>query len=125
MAKQKNSVLKRYRITFYERIISEWDPDQVNEILSPIEVKQYTKRQAEFVGRKHLRKLGYVGRDNYYGSVEYKYECHAEEIGIVSEEEKLKDKEKKERKKNRKKREKHGYEQMSLFDDNEDEDKKK
>ena len=124
MANEKSSVQKKWRITFYERIISEWDEDQINEILSPITVPAYTKKQAEYLGRQHLLDCGCVGRDNKYGSVEYRYECHAEEIGKVSDEEKLKAKKKRERKKKRKQKEKHGFEQLSLFDEDDEDDEK-
>lgn len=122
MAKQKKkSIQKKYRITFYEEVISEWE-DKSYEILNPIEVKVYTKKQAKYLARKHLRNCGKWDMDNKYGSVAYKYTFSIDLIGVVSEEEKLKDKEKRERKKNNKKIKEKGYEQLSLFDTT-DEDK--
>jgi len=114
MAKNKKSIQKKYRITFYERVISEWE-DNSYEILNPIEVKAYTKNQAKYLARKHLRDCGKWDMDNKYGSVAYKYTFSIDLIGVVSEEEKALDKEKRNKKKGNK-----GYKQLSLFDDDGD-----
>ena len=124
MAKQKRkSILKRYTLHFYECIKSDWDSNRYLPVggLPDMTITAYSVRQARAFGRKLLRDTHHYGYDSDYGSVAHDFDVDVKLVEVVSEEEILKKKQEAESRKERK-RKKKNYEQLSLFDNyNEDE----
>ena len=122
MAKAKRkSILKRYKLHFYECIKSDWDSNRYLPVmgLPDMNITAYSIRQARAYGRKLLRDTYHYGYDSDYGSVAHEFDVEVTLIEVVSEEEVLKMKEAKQRRKERKNNKKE-YEQLSLFDTSED-----
>ena len=117
MAKAKRkSILKRYKLHFYECIKSDWDSDRYLPVggLPDMTITAYSITQARAYGRKLLRDTYHYGYDSDYGSVAHEFDVDVKFIEEVPEEEVLKKKEA--IKANREhKRKKKKYEQLKLF----------
>ena len=118
MAKAKRkSILKRYKLHFYECIKSDWDSDRYLPVggLPDMTITGYSITQARAYGRKLLRDTYHYGYDSDYGSVAHEFDVDVKFIEEVPDEEVLKKKEAIKRKRERKCKKKK-YEQLSLFD---------
>lgn len=119
MAKKKKP-LREFLVSFYERIISEFEDNEF-PVLQPTTFQVYTIKQLKFLCRRQLYLCGKVDTENKYGSVSHKYGFKYEFVRVVPEEEIKQQKLEKAKKKDKKKKKK-DFEQLSLFD-NDEEDK--